>query len=354
MPSGGSAHERRNSGLDLVRTAAILLVLAGHGFQVARGAPADSCAYLLNGAIGVDLFFVLSGLLIGGQAFRDDPLLGRREQLTRFWTRRWFRTLPLYFLVLFFYAALKPLLGFPFSGWSWRFLFFGQNYLPLSDFVQSWSLCIEEQFYLVLPIVAITLNARRLPGFFWLLPLLFSFGARMAALDASRGAAPSPLDFVIGFPTHTHLDGLGVGLFLASTARTWRAWDRRLRAVAGLAGAALAGLSGAALAAPASGVAGVAAVYSLVSIGFGGVCVWAEGVNLPGWLAPSVERLAIWSYGAYLWNNLLVRAFAHAFSTWSGWLAAPAFLFATFALAWLTYRTVERPFLALRDRILAR
>ena len=85
--------------------------------------------------------------------------------------KRWTRTLPLYFLVLGTYAFLKPwLFGAPFVGGGWHYALFLQNYRPLQDFVQSWSLCVEEHFYLVLPLLAFGLRGRKWPAWVWLVP----------------------------------------------------------------------------------------------------------------------------------------------------------------------------------------
>jgi len=106
---------------------------------------------------GVAIFFVLSGFLIGGilikQLERDKPTF---KGLLTFWSRRWMRTVPAYLfvlIVLFAYTALAMPDSFP-KDW-WRFLFFIQNFEhePPSFFAESWSLSIEEWFYLLIPTI---------------------------------------------------------------------------------------------------------------------------------------------------------------------------------------------------------
>ncbi|MEP1446593.1 MAG: acyltransferase [Paraglaciecola sp.] len=131
--------------LDYLRSIAILMVLLSH--SVLSYGPDYWIFPLQTGGVGVDLFFVLSGWLIGNQLFKE---LKRNKtiDLKRFWLRRWLRTLPAYYAVLCFSIiylnVTNEIFEFPFS-----YLIFIQNYqFPLSFFTISWSLCVEEQFYL--------------------------------------------------------------------------------------------------------------------------------------------------------------------------------------------------------------
>jgi peptidoglycan/LPS O-acetylase OafA/YrhL len=146
---------KRNESLDTLRACAILLVILAHTV-LSFGAP-SGLAPLQFGGTGVDLFFVLSGWLLGGQLFKEYSRFGNIE-IRRFWLRRWIRTIPLYYVVLVLSVgqrvATKDVVDFP-----WQYFLFVQNYYyPLEFFSISWSLCVEEQFYLVIaPFVAISL-----------------------------------------------------------------------------------------------------------------------------------------------------------------------------------------------------
>ncbi|MYM23792.1 acyltransferase family protein [Duganella sp. FT135W] len=152
----------RLRGLDLLRAAAILLVLMSHyqGFV----SHAETFGVIgASGWAGVDLFFVLSGYLIGNQILA--PIArGQEFSLKVFFARRLLRTLPNYYVVLAVYLLVAQL--FPHSailGKStssiWQFLTFTQNFgLAYGQtFSHSWSLCIEEQFYVVMPLVVLAL-----------------------------------------------------------------------------------------------------------------------------------------------------------------------------------------------------
>ncbi|MEI7616870.1 MAG: acyltransferase [Actinomycetota bacterium] len=148
--------KNRILGLDILRAVAILLVIYGHG---ALFVPQKFIPYykLPFPAIdGVSIFFVLSGYLIGKILFKiiqNSEL--KPKDLLNFWIRRWFRTLPNYFLILGILLAI-PLLksGIIAHDFNWKYLLFLQNFSgPHPNFFpEAWSLCIEEWFYLLFPI----------------------------------------------------------------------------------------------------------------------------------------------------------------------------------------------------------
>ncbi|MDP5032330.1 acyltransferase [Paraglaciecola sp.] len=131
--------------LDVLRAAAIMLVFTGHTV-LSFGAPAH-LAPLQFGGTGVDLFFLLSGWLIGSQLFAEQKKYDNID-VKRFWVRRWMRTMPAYFVVLILTLIqlymTKDEVPSPLP-----YFFFIQNYFyPLEYFSVSWSLSVEEQFYL--------------------------------------------------------------------------------------------------------------------------------------------------------------------------------------------------------------
>jgi peptidoglycan/LPS O-acetylase OafA/YrhL len=344
----------RQDGLDLLRALAILPVLLFHLPLGTWQAMPWSLQYATQfGWMGVDLFFVLSGYLIGRQVFaaREEPL-GR--QLRQFWVKRWTRTLPLYFVVLGTYALLKPwVLGAPFVGGGWHFALFLQNYGPLQDFVQSWSLCVEEHFYLVLPLLAFGLSGHRWPAWVWLLPVGVSVVGRAFAARGLPVDTWDPAQIqLFQWPTHLHLDGLAVGVFLARTAPRWQGWSARRKTVSALLGV---GVLAAALGTWGPQLLGHARVwyFTVLGVGFGLVLVGVESLRLPSWARRGVYAVAVTSYGAYLWHGLVTRAFDRSGFTLGGWgLDALAFVAATLLVAWGTYVVVEKPGLRLRRWLL--
>lgn len=108
-------YKHRIFGLDVIRAIAILLVLFSHSTILLFPDKDTTLLTIIRffGTIGVDLFFVLSGFLIGGIILKQ-LVLGKTalKSFVYFWIRRWFRTLPNYFLIL----LLNILLVFVFYG----------------------------------------------------------------------------------------------------------------------------------------------------------------------------------------------------------------------------------------------
>jgi peptidoglycan/LPS O-acetylase OafA/YrhL len=171
--------------LDGLRALAILLVMARHSLRpvlphdtyapVATLGSFDFTAALLNGWIGVDLFFVLSGFLIGRQAWR-------RDSLARFWFKRVTRILPAYWACLVVVALLITAGG----RWSTSRADFLAHVVMLQDYTGSvfvpafWSLGAEEKFYLLAPafVVLVARCRQRVMqacalAALWLLPIAF-------------------------------------------------------------------------------------------------------------------------------------------------------------------------------------
>lgn len=146
--------KQRNIGLDILRAYAILAVLIIHGFFITGGhSSTNPINYFLFDGVGV--FFVLSGFLIGRILIYDFQKYGANlATLIHFWIRRWYRTLPLYIVILAIVSipflvenriSLKELIPYG---------FFANNFfIPPSTrfFGESWSLAVEEWFYLIIP-----------------------------------------------------------------------------------------------------------------------------------------------------------------------------------------------------------
>lgn len=152
-------------GLDILRASAIILVLITHSQAILEPWAPWLRHFTVCGVMGVELFFVLSGFLIG-------QILLRMFSMTRppswgeiryFWMRRWFRTLPNYFLILALILALNSALGLHRP--DWRYFFFLQNFASVHPpaFGEAWSLAVEEWFYLTSPLFFL-LAARIFPS----------------------------------------------------------------------------------------------------------------------------------------------------------------------------------------------
>lgn len=200
---------QRNGGMDILRMLAIVAVVQCHA--VGHLAPSDPLRQISGlGGKGVDLFFALSGWLLGRQLLRELAATGRIDA-RRFWARRWLRTLPAYFAMLAFTYAWQSLR----TGRSpdWTFLYFGQTYLSdMPYFGISWSLCVEEHFYLLIPLALVLLN--------------WSWGAAALSLLLLLPQAFRLADwFGNEYQSHVRFDQCGTGVLLAWVeSRRPRAW----------------------------------------------------------------------------------------------------------------------------------
>ncbi|MCF8272857.1 MAG: acyltransferase [Flavobacteriaceae bacterium] len=151
-------YKHRIFGLDVIRAIAILLVLISHSTFLLFPTQNNLVLTLIRffGTIGVDLFFVLSGFLIGRIILKQ---LQKEKisfnELLYFWIRRWFRTLPNYFFVLILNIILFFILyGEVIQGIGYYFVFL-QNFASEQPdfFTESWSLSIEEYAYVIGPLL---------------------------------------------------------------------------------------------------------------------------------------------------------------------------------------------------------
>lgn len=144
--------KERNFGLDIWRSVAIFLVVFSHSFHFVSNQL--GCLDFLLRIDGVNLFFVLSGFLIGSILLKT-PISFNSYVI--FWKRRWYRTLPNYFLFLFLNILLIYFhqVDGTINKYLITYFVFMQNFIKPYDFLfwESWSLCVEEWFYLLAPIL---------------------------------------------------------------------------------------------------------------------------------------------------------------------------------------------------------
>src|SRR5580698_194439 len=212
---------------DFLRGLAVLMVMLFHASHDVRSFP--MARYVSFGWAGVDLFFVLSGFLITG------ILLETREQpgyFTNFYARRILRIWPLYFALLAVMFVAVPAVA---PRWNaaamdsarpaWAFALFVQNlavgHLITGPLAPTWSLAIEEQFYLVWPLLVWLLPRKRIQ---WLAAGLV-IGSPLLRLGLMLGHA----HISMYYNTLTRLDGLAVGSFLViwlrdADAKTVKRW----------------------------------------------------------------------------------------------------------------------------------
>ena len=354
----------RLPGLDLLRAIAIVWVMLFHSFLV--GGLGPDFAWLSRfGWAGVDIFFVLSGFLIGTQVLRG-LRKGAAFSFGDFYARRAWRILPAFVVVLALYACFPALREAPGLQPWWQFVTFTMNvlidYERNQAFSHAWSLCVEEHFYLVFPLLAWWLTRWASASRFVAVcaAVVLAGIALRGATWVHYAAIDPPRNWFIEelyYPTWMRLDGLLVGVMLAAL-RVYRpqAWARlQLRSNTWLlGGVALCGLSFW-LFRERTGLAANTIGWPLLSFGFGLlVFAGADAASFIGrWRVPGVGWLAAISYSLYLSHKIAFHVVQLALAPLmrgSGLLLFAAYALATLLLGAALHHLVERPFLRLRDQ----
>jgi peptidoglycan/LPS O-acetylase OafA/YrhL len=352
--------------LDGIRGLAVLLVLVFHIFQVepVPQQPLLRLGYSAThfGHTGVDLFFVLSGLLITGILLdtRNSPRF-----FVNFYGRRTLRIFPLYYGVLLVFLLVLPrLLGGPLTRmpdvYLWTFstnfaLAAGADGGLLSHF---WTLAIEEHFYLVWPMLVFTLSR---PALMRVCLVGLAAAAALRIGFESQGIPSFQLTFC-------RIDGLLLGAMIALAARSpvgQKDWSRPALLVAVIAGLVTLPLC---LFLRGSGSVWMAAVkYPVVALFYGAFLVVGITAGPRSWIgsilsSSPLRGLGKYSYGIYVYHPALISTIGYLFARAgidpaAGGGAAGGLvltlkigmiLAASFLTAWLSWHLYEKRFLALK------
>jgi len=361
-------------GLDHLRALAILLVLGFH-YQIGSfGHPVWVTEFNQFGWTGVDLFFVLSGFLISSQLFAQLKN-GEGISLKEFFLKRIFRIIPIYLVVVGIYfsfpffrekEALPPL---------WKFLTFTQNFgLEINNFgtfSHAWSLCVEEHFYFFLPMILIFLQySNFFKKGYWLFIMLFlaGFATRMYSwhnlyipkLNDNSGFAY--WTEYIYYPTYNRLDGLLVGVSIASIYQYLpRVWGKISKfgnhlIIVGLVLLTTAYFLCSGLGSYSTSILG----FPFISIGYGFLVSGAISPSsfLYKWKSPTTTLIATLSYGIYLSHKGVIHMVQQIFSKWGIDKNSNLMLFiciaVCIAVAWLLNLVIEKPFMKMRRKVIQR
>jgi peptidoglycan/LPS O-acetylase OafA/YrhL len=360
-------------GLDLLRAAAILMVICAHGFVVLYPHFGEVLGFFGHGGFyGVELFFVLSGFLIGQILIRTGTDLCQAGNVAVFYVRRWFRTLPLFFLFLIVNVVFEHLFRAHPVGvreaLSHGFFLRNLTAFQMTFFPESWSLAIEEWFYLLFP-AALWLGlkiAKRFDAVFLSAAfsfLAFSTIARMVTAPDPAATWTDEIRMVVIYRFDALMFGmLGAWLSLRFPER-WRQ-SARISAIVGALllfamYVTLWRFENGHLAFGDDNYFARTFRFTCVSIGFALLLPWASAWKLAGenFASTAVRKIALWSYGIYLVHLpvfvLVTRAHFGADRPMS--LPKALFSFAlqiggSILLSAILYRFFEAPCTRLREK----
>ena len=357
---------QRQPGLDFLRALAILVVVIYHAGIMGFPLPGRVHRW---GWIGVDLFFVLSGYLIGGQLLAE---LARKNRLnlSRFYARRALRILPAYLAILTIYFLLPSWREYPDMAQPlWKFLVSLQN-IALhggTAFSHAWSLAVEDQFYLALPFILLVVLWRPRAAIILSCVILVG-GVLLRALLAWQNATVTGISFRgfqawIYYPTWTRLDPLVFGVMIAAVEKFRpRLWQRLTNSAIWLWLPALGLIVYALWLGESDYINFTACVWQfpLVATGMAALLICALSPRMPFLRLPipGAAFIASIAYSAYLVQKLVIHGVTefcrtHAINTES----LPALIgveVCVYAAATILFFTVERPFLQLRRRVAPR
>ncbi len=342
--------------LDLLRTMAIFLVLLGHvNSEYLRHCEGDwfnRSPVFTYGWTGVDLFFVLSGFLIGKQLWQELTQTGT-IRFRAFVLRRGLRIWPLYyFFLLSLIFVFRPEKAPQYKLWP-DFLFFTNYEAPMVS--GGWSLSTEEQFYILVPgLFILVLRRLDLARHGWVMMGLLS------ALPLIRWVTlwqQGSFTEIMYTSIHCHCDGLVAGLTLAWAAIAKPAWLQKSTPALNLAMLASAVVIGLGLRRLNEDL------FSFLALGIiYGACVLCS-LKDDSFYSRIIARWRVFhvgsrlSFGVYLIHfEVLTPLMRHIFGHMQQGaatfcLAITACTFVSFGLAWIAYTLIEFPFLSLRHHL---
>jgi peptidoglycan/LPS O-acetylase OafA/YrhL len=340
--------------LDGVRGVAVLLVVGLHlGFLLRP----SFGGLFPGGFLGVDLFFVLSGFLITSLLVAERARTGRID-LPRFYLRRAYRLLPALVALLAAHALWSGYVDIPLATEvkaQLSVLLYASNFVQSAGFdmprelVHTWTLSVEEQFYLVWPALILLLVSR-------IRSRQVIAGLIVAGIVASALVRLWIWRYGSGYPAaymriDARADGLLVGALCAFAWR-WRVVPAPVAKVAGTAG--LVGLGLLALLWDPRSESMFEGGYTLVALAGGAVILAAlteDWAPLPAFDWAPLRAVGRVSYGLYLWHVPCIYAVEREMGGQPGLVQAIVALALSALATFLSWRFVEQPFLRRKARM---
>ena len=363
--------QNRIFGLDVLRATAILMVVSSHVLWIYPKSSALISTFLeLFGFWGVELFFVLSGFLIGSilyQSYVTDSFT--LQSVFRFLKRRWFRTLPNYYLVLILNISIAFFIGYQIENVGLYFVFL-QNFLGKAPafFPESWSLSVEEFAYLLLPFVLflgtfgiIKNKSKRFLIIVFSLFIIFVF-AKVVFNSTQTVSNLTDWNSNLKSVVIYRIDAILVGVLIAWIRFNFEAFWKKYKVLFAFVGIGiffflLFGITSSNLRIEQSQFFWNVIYLPLTSFGFAFFFpIFSEWKVSNSWLKFPIEFTSKISYSIYLLHYSVILQLLKVFidtsqmSTTERHFFTLIYITITFLLSYILYRFYEKPMMNLRDK----
>ena len=348
-------------GLDVMRAIAILCVAVTHFTPLVLESWYLNRDYIrwerYLGALGVDIFFALSGYLIGGILLRTLPQMADFAVVRRFWVRRWLRTLPAAYVSAIVVVIVATPVVWP-DYWA-RVLFVSSltPYLNGNEMRAWWSLATEEYFYLLCPLLLYFFmrTRHRQWAFFGTLTILGLAG--MLARAGWLAVLPTVNIGGIEIVPYARLDPMIWGVVIAWVRFTRPEWFVRLNTIGYAPGMVLLSVGFMLLLDKLRWlIPGLFLGHMLITGGAALMIPAIESIVTTGWRVfdRMLIGIAALSYSIYLYHDMIVifleRHFGHSYNYTQLAYLFGAYVVLTVGISWLSHKFVETPFLRWRDQ----
>jgi peptidoglycan/LPS O-acetylase OafA/YrhL len=324
------------------------------------------------GLTGVDIFFALSGFLIGRILLKSGSMVVEPKGLLRFWARRWLRTLPAYYVMLLVrllmaFVIIKLWLHPDWAFWPAvppYFVFMQSLAWPAPPyFNEAWSLAVEEWFYLLFPLLWMVVIGSGMKPFraFVLTSVFMLLASTIARLGATTALTPQDWLAKVCGVTVYRFDSIACGLLAAALSvaspQIWARWrwpglvfgvgllglDRHMRILDLI-----------------HEQAGYYCTWHCSITGLGSTLLlpWCSSVGKLFWkpMQDLVSLISRWSYSLYLTHGGFIVAAQVIFASqinqsavWA-WSLMAVSVGLSFTLTAVLHRWIEKPGMALRER----
>lgn len=350
--------DKRIFGLDVVRALAISLVFSIHLITNTISGKIGVFWYLAY--LGVDIFFALSGFLIGGiliEMCNKQTEILTLSQSFLFLIRRWFRTVPLYLIVLLGNFIIGKYILKNVDSLSWKYFFWVQSFsnFPPSFFGESWSLCIEEWFYFTF---ATGLSLFTMFSYKWRTTLstkIFWFTVFYIILITALRIIFSKYDYKEFNITIFRLDAIVYGVLAALVNKFYKPTLTKSYWI-GIGGIILSALGILLFLSRAKIGNYYILYYNISGLGFAITVFYFKLMN--DWFKKNLQGKIITfisniSYSVYLLNLLVISIMSDLFKYHSeNYFLLILSLSGTILLSYFTYKFIETPFLSFRNKYL--